>query len=78
MISWSYYGEQGVTFIFGKKFIPAYRGVFLVVILIGSVTKLGIVLNLSDAFYGMLAFPNLIACYLLLPKIKEVINKYRP
>lgn len=78
MISWSYYGEQGVTFIFGKKFIPAYRGVFLVVILIGSVTQLGIVLNLSDAFYGMLAFPNLIACYLLLPKIKEVINKYRP
>lgn len=77
MISWSYYGEQGITFIFGKKFIPTYRLVFLLMIFVGSISQLGIVLNLSDAFYGMLAFPNLIACYLLLPKIKDALKKYK-
>ena len=77
MISWSYYGEQGITFIFGKKFIPVYRGLFLVMIFLGSISQLNIVLNLSDAFYGMLAFPNLIACYLLLPKIKEALKNYK-
>lgn len=77
MISWSYYGEQGVTFIFGKKFIPVYRIIFICMIYVGAITKLNIVLNLSDAFYGMLAFPNIIACYLLLPKVKEALKNFK-
>ena len=76
MISWSYYGEQGVTFIFGDKYIPAYRYVFIVFIFIGAIAQLSIVLNLSDAVYGLLAIPNLIACYILLPKVKETMNEY--
>lgn len=77
MISWSYYGEQGVTFIFGKKFIPFYRVAFIFMIYVGAITQLNIVLNLSDALYGMLALPNLIACYLLLPKVKDQLKKLR-
>jgi AGCS family alanine or glycine:cation symporter len=77
LISWSYYGEQGVTFIFGDRFIPAYRYVFIVFIFIGAIAQLNIVLNLSDAVYGLLAIPNLIACYLLLPKVKELMVEYQ-
>ena len=77
MISWSYYGEQGVTFIIGSKYIPIYRWVFIAFIFIGSVAQLGVVLNISDAMYGMLAIPNLFACYLLLPKVKEIISDYQ-
>lgn len=76
MISWSYYGEQGVTFIAGEKYIPLYRYFFVVMIFIGAILQLTVVLNISDGFYGLLAIPNLIACYLLLPKIKEMINNY--
>jgi AGCS family alanine or glycine:cation symporter len=76
LISWSYYGEQGVTFIFGDRFIPAYRYVFIVFIFIGAIAQLNIVLNVSDAVYGLLAIPNLIACYLLLPKVKESLVEY--
>lgn len=77
LISWSYYGEQGVTFIFGDKWIPTYRYVFIVFIFIGAVAQLNIVLNLSDAVYGLLALPNLMACYLLLPKVKVALNEYK-
>ncbi len=77
LISWSYYGEQGVTFVFGDKWIPAYRYVFIVFIFIGAVAQLGIVLNLSDAVYGLLAIPNMIACYMLLPKVKEWLDQYK-
>jgi alanine or glycine:cation symporter, AGCS family len=77
MISWSYYGEQGVTFIFGEKFIPVYRYVFIVFIFIGAIAQLSIVLNISDAVYGLLALPNIMACYLLLPKVKEALNEYK-
>ena len=76
LISWSYYGEQGVTFIFGDKFIPAYRYVFIVFIFIGAIAQLSIVLNISDAVYGLLALPNMMACYLLLPKVKAALQDY--
>ena len=33
-------------------------------------------LNLSDAVYGLLAVPNLIACYFLLPKVKQMLMDY--
>lgn len=77
LISWSYYGEQGITFIFGEKFIPAYRYVFIAFIFIGAIAHLNIVLNISDAVYGLLALPNMMACYLLLPKVKEALNEYK-
>jgi alanine or glycine:cation symporter, AGCS family len=76
LISWSYYGEQGVTFIFGDKWIPTYRYVFIFFIFVGAIAQLNIVLNISDAVYGLLALPNLMACYLLLPKVKAALNDY--
>lgn len=76
IISWSYYGEQGVTFIFGEKHIPKYRYVFIVFIFIGAMAQLNIVLNISDAVYGLLAIPNMVACYMLLPKVKEMLVDY--
>jgi AGCS family alanine or glycine:cation symporter len=76
IISWSYYGEQGITFVFGEKHIKTYRYIFLVFIFIGAIAQLNIVLNLSDAVYGLLALPNLMACYLLLPKVKAMLNEY--
>jgi AGCS family alanine or glycine:cation symporter len=77
MISWSYYGEQGITFVFGEKWIPAYRYVFIAFIFIGAIAQLNIVLNLSDAVYGLLAIPNMIACYMLLPKVKALLDDYK-
>jgi AGCS family alanine or glycine:cation symporter len=76
LISWSYYGEQGVTFIFGDKYIPAYRYVFIAFIFIGAIAQLNIVLNISDAVYGLLALPNMMACYILLPKVKALVVDY--
>jgi AGCS family alanine or glycine:cation symporter len=76
LISWSYYGEQGVTFIFGDKYIPAYRYLFIFFIFIGAIAQLNIVLNISDAVYGLLALPNMMACYLLLPKVKAQLTEY--
>ena len=76
IISWSYYGEQGITFVFGEKWIPVYRYVFIVFIFIGAIAQLSIVLNVSDAVYGLLALPNILACYMLLPKVKEALKDY--
>jgi AGCS family alanine or glycine:cation symporter len=77
IISWEYYGEQGITFVFGEKWIPLYRYVFIAFIFIGAIAQLNIVLNISDAVYGLLALPNMLACYILLPKVKVMLNEYK-
>ena len=77
LISWSYYGEQGVTYIFGEKGIKSYRVIFVVFVFIGSILKLGVVLNISDAVYGLLAIPNMVACFFLLPVVKKILLDYK-
>ena len=77
LISWSYYGEQGVTYIFGEKGIKPYKFIFCIFVFLGAIANLPIVLNISDAVYGLLAIPNMIACFILLPKVKKMVTDYR-
>ena len=77
LISWSYYGEQGVTYIFGEKGITPYRYIFVCFIFLGAIAKLSVVLNISDGVYGLLAIPNMIACFVLMPKLKQMLTEYK-
>lgn len=77
VVSWSYYGEQGVVFLFGEKYVPVYRYVFIFFIFVGAVIQLKIVMNISDTVNGLLAVPNLIATYLLLSVVKKSIVEFK-
>ncbi|MCB9062570.1 MAG: sodium:alanine symporter family protein [Halobacteriovoraceae bacterium] len=76
IISWAYYGEQGVEFLFGHKYIGVYKIIFVIFVAIGAVTELNTIINFSDAFLGLMAIPNLTANIILAPKLKEQIKKY--
>ena len=83
MISWSYYGEQGVVYLFSfleeeKRQIPVvvYKVVFCLLIIVGSSATLDNVLGLSDALVFAMVAPNLIGLYFLLPVIKKEANSY--
>ncbi len=76
IISWSYYGEQGVTYLFGKGAIKYYKWIFVGMVLVGAILKLHTILNLSDAFLGLMVIPNMIANIMLTPKLKKEIKKY--
>lgn len=76
IISWSYYGEQGATYLFGVKSIRMYRYVFIVFIMIGAMWRLGPVLDISDAVFGLLAVPNLLANLLLIGKLSKETRRY--
>jgi alanine or glycine:cation symporter, AGCS family len=81
IISWSYYGEIGAVYLFSKMLgrenaIKYYRWIFLVFIFIGAVVKLEIVLNISDAVFGILAIPNLLANILLSKQLKAELSQY--
>ncbi len=76
IISWSYYGEKAAVFLFGRKSVTPYRMIFLCFILIGAILKLETVLNFSDAVFGLLAIPNLLANVLLIPRLKTELKEY--
>ncbi|MEM7604746.1 MAG: alanine/glycine:cation symporter family protein [Myxococcota bacterium] len=76
MISWSYYGERCWTFLFGTGKSMVYRGIFLLFVVIGSVIKLGSVIDFSDLMILGMAFPNILGMYFLSGKVKAAFDDY--
>ena len=76
MISWYYYGDKGWNYLFGKSSIPVYQAIFLGCVILGSITKLGNVIDFSDMMILSCAVPNIIGAFFLLPEIKVKLNDY--
>ena len=76
MISWSYYGDRCVTYLWGSKYVMAYRFVFTFFVFVGSVSALELVWAFGDLALGLMAIPNLIAILLLSPKVLELTKDY--
>ena len=78
MISWSYYGLKAWQYIFGNSKVSSflYKILFLFFIVVGASSSLGAVMDFSDLMILAMAVPNILALYILLPKVKEELNKY--
>lgn len=78
MISWSYYGLQSATYLFGKKqsVETIYKFVFVFFVFVGAVVKMGNVLNFSDAMIFAMMIPNMIGLFVLVPVVKKELAKY--
>ncbi len=76
MISWSYYGERCWTYLFGENYSMVYRILFVVFIVVGSVTSAAGILDFSDLLLLSMAFPNFIGLYLLSGKVKKALTEY--
>ncbi len=78
MLSWSYYGIQGWTYVFGrsKKTELTYKFLFLIFVVIGSASSLDSVIDFSDAMIFAMVFPNVIGLIILAPQVKREINRY--
>lgn len=78
MISWSYYGERGWTYLFGKgkPAVLVYRILFLFFVVFGCTTSLGNVLDFSDFMFLAMAFPNILGGIWLSGKVKAKLDDY--
>ena len=77
-ISWAYYGQKACEFLVGKgkKRIMVYQIIFCMFIVIGSAMNIRSVIDFTDATYLLMAAPNLIAIFIMLPEIKEELKLY--
>ena len=79
MISWSYYGLKGWTYLVGegRKADLGFKFVFCVFVALGCAIKLDAVLEFSDALVFVICVPNILGLYLLAPSVKADLQSYR-
>ena len=79
MISWSYYGFQGWSYLFGrsKKTEYTYKVIFCIFVIIGAAASLDSVIGFSDAMVFAMMVPNMVGLMLLAPKVKEELVRYK-
>lgn len=75
-ISWSYYGDRCIDYLFGSKMVLPYRVLFCILLPVGAYTKLETVWVLSDITNALMAWPNLVALLLLSPVIIRSTKEY--
>lgn len=79
MISWSYYGLKGWTYLFGESNLAEniFKFIFCCFVALGCTIKLGAVLDFSDAMVFLVALPNIIGLYILAPIVKQALADYQ-
>jgi AGCS family alanine or glycine:cation symporter len=76
LISWSYYGDRAVDYLFGRKAVVPYRWIYVGFVLLGAVIHLSVVIEFCDAMNGLMAIPNLIALITLTPVLVSLTRRY--
>ncbi len=61
ILGWSYYGEKAAEYLLGGRAILPYRVLWVVAVMVGSVTSLRSVWSFADIANGLMAVPNLVS-----------------
>jgi AGCS family alanine or glycine:cation symporter len=76
ILGWCYYGERAVEYLKGRKWVFAYRVVFITAVFLGSIMNLSIVWDIADCMNALMAIPNLISLLALSGIIVHETRKY--
>ncbi len=79
MISWSYYGLKGWSYLFGenKVGILIYKLAFCGFVALGCMVQLGPILTISDCLVFMICVPNILGLYFLAPIVRREMLAYQ-
>lgn len=75
-ISWSYYGDRCVVYLFGVEAVSVYRWMYTGFVFVGSVLALEVVWAFGDVALGLMTIPNLIAIFFLTGRVKRATDEY--
>jgi AGCS family alanine or glycine:cation symporter len=73
IIGWAYYGDKGISFVFGEKSIKPYRVIFIASVFLGALIKLELAWSIAEICIALMVLPNLFALILLSRKVKELM-----
>lgn len=78
VLSWSYYGLTGWRYIVGThpRLTTLYKLLFCGMVSMGAVPSIMAVFDFIDSMIFLMAVPNILALYLLLPEVKRDLQHY--
>ena len=76
ILGWGLYGSRCMEFLFGHKIVKPYIAVYALVAIVGATLDLDLIWGISDTSNGFMAIPNLIALFLLAPKLFALMKKH--
>lgn len=75
-ISWSYYGDRAITYLWGTGAVKYFRIVYVVAFFLASFTDTQIIWTLSGITIALMTLPNLVGIFLLRKEMKSTIADY--
>jgi len=75
-ISWSYYGDRAMTFLFGSSSVKYFRIVYVIAFFFAAFTDTQIIWTLSGITIALMTLPNLVGIFLLRKDMKKTIADY--
>ena len=80
IMGWAFYGETGITYLFGIGSTRGYRIAWVVAVFVGAVGGLEPIWKISDTLNALMAVPNLIAVLgsvaLLRSRMREFFSRH--
>lgn len=75
-ISWSYYGDRAITYLFGARWVQPYRMVYCVGFFLAAVADTTVVWNIAAVGIVVMTLPNLFAIMLLRGEVRGMVRDY--
>ncbi|MCP5475826.1 MAG: alanine:cation symporter family protein [Rhodanobacteraceae bacterium] len=78
MITWAYYGAKAASFLAreSKAVLYGFKFFYLAMAVVGCTMNLKSIVDIADALLFIMAIPNLIGVYLLLPVLRKAVDSY--
>lgn len=76
VLSWHFFGQINVQYLFGKKAVKVYSIIVVAFIIVGSTLKVDLVWELADFFNGLMVIPNAMALLALSGVVVGISKKY--
>jgi len=77
-ITWGYYGAKAASFLAkeSKGVLYGFKFFYLCMVVVGCTMSLSSIVDLADALLFIMAIPNLIGAYLLMPMLRREVKLY--
>lgn len=75
-ISWSYYGERAVIYLFGVKYILYYRLIYVLAFFVAAFVDTTIVWIFSGVTIALMTLPNLVGILLMRKEMKSEVRLF--
>lgn len=75
-ISWSYYGDRAVTFLWGSQYVMVYRFLYVAGFFIASFIDTTVIWSFSYITVALMTIPNLLGMLILNKEVKLTIKQY--